>query len=377
MTRYETYALVDLELLGRNLRAISRHTRSKQVLLPVKANAYGHGLTEVATAVERNHWADWFGVATVSEAVALRQAGLTSPILKLSVAAPELLDQALAAQTRLTIVDRDSAAAAEAAADRAGQIAWVHLKVDSGMRRLGVEPKAAAELAAFVEAQPHLWLEGVFTHFAASDDPAQDDFTAGQWGRFQAATQAIQERLGRAVDLVHAANSGAVLAHPETWGDMVRPGILSYGYYPDPATPRTVEVEPVLSWVSRVSFVKTVPAGQTVSYGRTWAPARDTKVATVPVGYGDGYSRRLSGRASVLVGGERRPVVGRVCMDQLMVDLGPGSKIGVGQPVVLLGRVGGQRISADDLGQATGTISYEVLCAIAQRVPRVYQSYRD
>ncbi|MDR1079362.1 MAG: alanine racemase [Propionibacteriaceae bacterium] len=377
MTRYETYALVDLELLGRNLRAISLHTRSEQLLLPVKANAYGHGLIEVATAVERNHWADWFGVATVSEAVALRQAGLTSPILKLSVAAPELLDQALAAKTRLTIVDRDSAAAAEAAADRAGQIAWVHLKVDSGMRRLGVEPAAAAELAAFVEAQPHLWLEGVFTHFAASDDPAQDDFTAEQWGRFQAAAQAIQERLGRAVELVHAANSGAVLAHPETWGNMVRPGILSYGYYPDPATPRTVEVEPVLSWLSRTSFVKTVPAGQTVSYGRTWAPTRDTQVATVPVGYGDGYSRRLSGRASVLIDGKRRPVVGRVCMDQLMVDLGRASKVGAGQPVVLLGRSGSQRISADDLGQATGTISYEVLCAIAQRVPRVYQSYRD
>ncbi|MDR1388186.1 MAG: alanine racemase [Propionibacteriaceae bacterium] len=374
MKRYETYALVDLTALGRNLQAIRSQVGPRLVLLPVKANAYGHGLAEVAQAAERNHWADWFGVATVSEAVALRQAGLTSPILKLSVAAPELLDQALAARTRLAIVDQAGAAAAQAAARRAGQVAPVHLKVDSGMRRLGVEPAAAADLAAFVEAQPDLALEGVFTHFAVSDDPAQDDFTAEQWGRFRTAVDAIQERLGRRVELVHAANSGAVLGHPETWGDMVRPGIMSYGYYPDQASPRTIAVEPVLSWISLTSFVKTVPAGQTVSYGRTWAPTADTRVATVPVGYGDGYSRRLSGRASVLVGGVHRPVAGRICMDQMMVDLGPDCDLGPGQPVVLIGRDGDQSISADDLGQATGTISYEVLCAIAQRVPRVYQS---
>jgi alanine racemase len=375
MVQPETFARVDLGALGRNLAAI-REAVGRLVLLPVKANAYGHGLVPVARAVQEHGWADWLAVATVAEGVALRRAGLELPILKLSGAPPQQCEAAVAADLRLTITDHAGAAAAQAAAARLGAIAPVHLKVDTGMRRIGVAPDAAADLALAIDAQPNLELEGVFTHLAVSDDPAQDDFTAAQLERFAGAVDAIQDRLGRRIALVHAANSGAVLAHPAAWGDLVRPGILSYGYYPDPATPRTIAVEPVLSLVSHLSLTKPVAAGETVSYGRTWSAPADTVIGTIPVGYGDGYSRLLSNRAEVLIGGRRYPQVGRVCMDQMMADLGPGSALSAGDSVTLIGRDGGERIGADDLGAVIGTISYEILCAVAARVPRVYEPAR-
>jgi alanine racemase len=370
----DSYALVDLGALGRNLIALRRHVGGRSVLLPVKANAYGHGLVPIAQAALDNGWADWLGVATVSEGIALRRAGLRAPILKLSGAAPEQVADAVAHDLRLTIGDAPSAREAEAAAAAQHRTAAVHLKIDTGMRRIGVEPASAADLAELVERQPHLELEGVFTHLAVSDTPAQDAFTTRQLALFDEAVAAIEHRLGRRPRLVHAANSGATLGHPAAWGDLVRPGIASYGYYPDPSTPRTVALEPVLSLKSRLSFVKTVLAGETVSYGRTWTAPTATRIGTVPIGYGDGYSRVLSNRADVLVAGRRQPVVGRVCMDQLMVDLGPDSPLTTGDTVTLIGRDGDQAIGADWLGELWGTISYEVLCAIAARIPRLYNA---
>ncbi|MDR1449819.1 MAG: alanine racemase, partial [Propionibacteriaceae bacterium] len=240
------------------------------------------------------------------------------------------------------------------------------------MRRIGAEPETAADLAAFIDRQPHLDLEGVFTHLAAADDPSENDFTTGQLASFDKAVAAVEQRLGHRPRLVHAANSGGVLAHRAAWHDLIRPGIAAYGYPPGPGVSGIVPLEPVLSLVSCLSFVKTVRAGQTVSYGRTWTADRDTRIGTVPIGYGDGYSRILSNRSDILVAGERRPVVGRVCMDQLLVDLGSDSALAAGQPVTLIGHDGAERIGADDLGALIGTISYEVLCAIAARVPRLY-----
>ena len=367
----DTYAQIDLGALAGNLRAIRHHVGGRLVLLPVKANAYGHGLVAVSQAVGRLGLADWLGVAHVAEGVAVRRAGVTLPILKLSGAAPDQLDEAVAHDLRLTIVDQAGCAAAEEAAARHGVVVPVHLKVDTGMRRIGVEPAAAPALAVAIEASPHLALEGIFTHLAVADIPAQRDFTTSQLDRFDAVLRSVEERLGRRPRLVHAANSGAVLDHPRAWGDLVRPGILSYGYYPDPATPRTIPVTPVLSWTSRLSFVKTVAAGETVSYGRTWTAPGTTTIATLPVGYADGYFRALSNRVDVLVGGRRQPQVGRICMDQCLVDLGPGATAEAGQAVTLIGHEGAERIGADDLAALLGTIPNEVLCAIAERVPRL------
>ena len=218
---------------------------------------------------------------------------------------------------------------------------------------------------------PHLKLQGVFTHLPVSDAPAGDEFTRGELRRFADAVAGIEAAVGP-VEFVHAANSGAILGHDLGTTTMVRPGIMIYGYYPDAThTPRTVPLRPALSLVSRVSFVKDVPAGQTVGYGRTWRAERDTRIATVPVGYADGYSRLLSNRAQVLIGGRPRPIRGRICMDQLMVEV--DSQVGVGDEVVLIGTQGGRSITADDLAQLMGTISYEVTCLIAPRVLRRYR----
>ncbi|MDR1807056.1 MAG: alanine racemase [Propionibacteriaceae bacterium] len=371
MAESETFARVELAALGRNLAAIRAHT-NRPILLPVKANAYGHGLIPVARAAQENNWADWFGVATVAEGLSLRRAGVNRPILKLSPAAPADVDTAVAAGLRLAVATVAQVEAASAAAARAGVTANLHLKVDTGMRRVGVEPRGAAELAAAAEAADHVTLEGIFTHLAVSDTPAEDEFTDLQLERFATAVAAIFDRLGRRVPLVHAANSGAVLAHPDAWGDLVRPGILSYGYYPDPAALQTVTVEPVLSLISHLSAVKPIRRGETVSYGRTWAAPENTVIATIPVGYGDGYFRGLSNKSTVLIGGRRYPQVGRVCMDQFMVDLGPAASASPGDRVTLIGADGAERIGADELGGLVGTIPYEVLCAVAARVPRVY-----
>ena len=380
MDGFETYAQVDLGALERNLDAIRAHVEFRKILLPVKANAYGHGLTEqsrsgaytapLARFLQERSVVDWLGVATVDEGVRLRSADITMPILKLSLTQAHELTRALEADLTLTVVDPVSIWAASAAAETLDKQVNVHLKIDTGMRRIGCPPQLAPRFAELVEEAPYLHLQGVFTHFAVSEDPEEDDFTGRQLAQFMEALEGIEDILGRGIELKHAANSGAVERYPDSWLDMVRPGILAYGYPQSPVP--SLRVDPVLSLISHVSFVKTVRAGETVSYGRTWVAPWDTRIATVSIGYGDGYTRLLSNKSEVLIQGRRYPQVGRICMDQIMVDLGPDSQIGVGEQVTLLGRDGSEVIGADDLGAQAGTISYEILCGIADRVSRVY-----
>ncbi|WP_226346192.1 alanine racemase [Agilicoccus flavus] len=371
------------DVLHDNLRAIrSRVGPDVAILLPVKADAYGHGAVEVAARAEAAGVVDRFGVATVAEGVALRRAGIRLPILKLSPAPARDVPDALRHDVTLTVASRADVAAVAEALEQAGGPGRrdpipVHLKVDTGMGRIGVPVADArdesgladvARVAAAVAAVPGLLLDGVFTHLAASDTPGQDAFTAGQLATFAAAVAAVEAVLDRRPAWIHAANSGGVLAHPDSWLTLVRPGIMSYGYYPDAATPRTVDVRPALEWRARVSFVKEVPATRTVGYGRTWAPERDTLVATLPVGYADGFDRHLSNRGRAEVAGRARPVVGRVCMDQLMLDLGPEGGAAVGDEAVLLG----ETYTAADMAADLGTIPYEIVCAIGARVARVH-----
>lgn len=366
-----TRTLIDLRALRANLHAIRTVVGGRLVMLPVKADAYGHGAVAVATTVQRHGSADWLAVATVDEAAELRQAGITLPILKLSACFPEELAEAIEADLTLSIVDAETVAQAEAAAALAGREVAVHLKLDTGMGRIGSRPEQAVELALLVDEAPHLRLEGIFTHLPVSDMADEADYTRAELDLFRGAVNAVVAARGE-VPLVHATPSGGSLWHDLTGFTMVRPGIISYGYFPDPSTPRTVELEPVMSWVSRISFLKQVRAGETVGYGRTWTALQDTWVATVPIGYADGYSRRNSNAGHMLVGGRRVPVIGRVCMDQTMVDLGPEAPtVHVGDEVVVMGRQGDEQITADDLATLMGTISYEVTCLVGPRVPRI------
>ena len=368
---YATHARVHLDHIVANLRAVRARVCDRAVLLAIKADAYGHGAVRVAQAVETAGAADWFGVATVPEGVELRRAGIASPILKLSHVFDDEVDEAVRARLVLTVVSDETVRAAERAAAAQGLVAEVHLKVDTGMRRIGVEPDRAVALARLAEDQPHLALTGIFTHLPASDEPAQDAFTAGQLVTFGRVVDEVTAAVGRRLPYIHAANSGGVLAHPDSWGTMVRPGVMAYGHYPDPATPRTVDLRPGLTLASEVSFVKRVRAGETVSYGRTWTAPRDTTIATVPIGYADGFSRLNSNRGHLLVRGRRYPVVGRVCMDQTMIDVGD-DPVAVGDEVVAIGVQGSQEITAAEVAAVMGTIPYEVTCLLTPRVTRLY-----
>lgn len=367
---YPTRAHTDLAAIRHNLAAVRERVGDRLVLAAVKANAYGHGAVPVARMIESTRAADWLGVATVGEGLQLREAGVRLPILKFT---PTRGDEAVSAAVQhdivLSVADEAGAAAvAKAAGERGRAGVKVHLKVDTGMRRVGVEPAAAPVVARAIDAAG-LVLEGVFSHLPISDHPAGDAFTQAQIARFGETVAAIEAARGP-VPIAHLANSGGVLGHPASWFDMVRPGIMIYGSYPDAASPRTVELAPALRWTTEVSFVKPVAAGETVGYGRTWTAPRDTTIGTMAVGYGDGFSRLLSNRGRVLIDGVSYPIVGRVCMDQTMIDLGPESRAAVGDEVVLIGRSGADEISATEVAGLMGTISYEVTCLITGRVER-------
>ncbi len=371
---YPTTAHTLLDHIEANLRGVRARVGDRQVLAAVKANAYGHGAAAVAAMIEQRQAADWLGVATVDEGRQLRRAGIGLPILKLSpTRGLDEVGRALISALTLTVVDEASVEETSRVAEQVGLTGVsVHLKVDTGMRRVGIEPAAAPALAARIASDPHLHLQGLFSHLPISDTPDGVDFTRAQTELFRTTIAAVEDAAGR-VEIKHLANSGAVLGHPDTWFDLVRPGIMIYGSLPDPQAERSVELRPGLAPTTEISFVKPVAAGETVSYGRTWTAPRDTCIATIPAGYGDGYSRLLSNRGRVLIDGMSYPIVGRVCMDQTMIDLGPEPNVGVGDGVVLIGRSGDQEITVAEVAELMGTIPYEVTCLITGRVTRDYR----
>ncbi|MFT4215847.1 MAG: alanine racemase [Micropruina sp.] len=370
---YPTTARTLLDNIEANLRGVRSRVGDRLVLAAVKANAYGHGALAVASMIELRGAADWLGVATVDEGRQLRKAGISLPILKLSpTRGVDEISGALASAITLTVVDEASVEETSRVAERIGLTGVdVHLKVDTGMRRVGVEPADAPALAARIAAADGLRLQGLFSHLPISDSPAGIDFTRAQTAIFASTAAAVEAAAGP-VELKHLANSGAVLGHPDSWFDLVRPGIMIYGSLPDPDAERTVELRPGLELATAISFLKPVAAGETVGYGRTWTAPRDTWIATIPVGYGDGYSRLLSNRGRVLIGGRCYPVAGRVCMDQTMVDLGPEPDAELGDEVVLIGRRGDEEITVAEVAELMGTIPYEVTCLITGRVTRDY-----
>jgi len=360
---------VNLDGLSHNVRLLRQHLpMSTELMVVVKANGYGHGAVPVAKAALRNG-ASWLGVAIVEEGMTLRQAGITEPVLILGQPpkwqAPLVVENDL----RVAVCTWEGAKALSAAAKLRDTTARVHVKLDTGMGRLGVLPETAVGFIKGILTLPNLELEGIFSHFATAD--AMDEtYALRQFEAFVQVTTDLQQ-VGIEIPIRHIANTAAALRLPQTCLSMVRSGIAAYGLSPMPSLQGLPELMPTLELKAAVSFVHRVPAGSGISYGADYVTHRDTNIVTLPVGYADGYSRLLSGKGEVLLKGKRYPVVGKICMDQCMVDVGDDS-ISIGDEAVLLGRQGDEFISADELAEKMGTINYEIICMIGGRVPRVY-----
>jgi alanine racemase len=362
-----TEAVVDLGAIRHNVKALK--PRSAEVMAVVKANGYGHGSVQVARAAQSGG-ATWLGVALVEEGIELHDAGITGRILVLSEFPPGSEKEALSAGLIPTLYAEEGLHRLSGAARAMGRSVGVHVKVDTGMHRVGIHPDRAVQFV-FDLVDAGLELEGLWTHFAKSEE-REDPFTEWQLKRFNAVSAMLKER-GLVPRLRHAANSAAIMSLPESHLDLVRLGIAMYGLSPGPDLAEEVgwKLRPAMSLKSAVTMVKRVDAGEAISYGQRYSLPRPSTIATVPVGYADGYSRLLSGKAQVLIRGRRYPVAGTITMDQLMVDCGD-DPVQPGDEVVLMGEQGEERIGADQVAAWMSAINYEVVCGLSERVPREY-----
>jgi alanine racemase len=371
---HRCWAEVDLDALRENLAWI-RHRVGPDVkiLTVVKADAYGHGLKQTAALLMQSG-TDIFGVANLAEAHTIRTVGKGWPILMLGACLPDEVELAVRDEVRPTISSLAEAEAFSAAATRHGKRLAVHIKVDTGMGRLGVEATKAFHLIRSIQNLPALTLEGVYTHFASAEDDAR--FTRQQTQRFRRVLAGLR-KLGVAIPLLHAHNSAALLHEPDTTFNLVRPGLLVYGVAPPGKRAATSslrrQLRPALSLKCRVSLVKEISKGASLSYGRAFIAPRRRRVATLTAGYGDGYLRAGSGCAKVLIGGRRCPVLGRITMDQMLADVSKVPGVRAGDEVVLIGRQQDEEITVNELATWCGTIPWEILTNITYRVPRIYR----
>jgi alanine racemase len=364
------WAEVDLHALRRNLQELRRRlSPGTRLLAVVKANGYGHGLVPVSRVAVASG-ASFLGVSSLEEGLALRRAGVPAPVLILGSLYPfECFPVLFEKKLIPTVASPEAADALNTLARKRHQRLPVHLKIDTGFGRIGISVPNALRFIEHVAGCRGLDLQGLYTHFSSSDlDPA---YTREQAGAFRGVVRAAAAQ-GIQPPWIHLANSSALLRFPETHGTLVRPGLAFYGVRPYAGAEKVIRLQPALTWKTRVIFLKTVPKGSTVSYARTWTARRTTRVATLAVGYADGYPRSLSNRGEVLLNGRRVRVIGRVTMDMLMVDATALPSCHVGDEAVLIGAQGAERITADDIAQKTQTNAYEILCRIAARVPRIY-----
>jgi alanine racemase len=368
-----TWAEIDLDALAHNYRIIREHVGDEvNILAAVKANAYGHGAVECARRLE-SEGVDWFGVALPEEGIELREAGISKPILCLG--GFWYGQEAVCLKYRLTpVIDRlDESQVFDAAAREAGVTANVHLKIDTGMGRLGVQAGKVARFCEELKRLTNLRVDGLLTHLAAADADSMKSFTDHQIEKFEEAVSVCRSH-GFAPTYLHAANSAATFAFPEALGNMVRPGGALYGFVRDvfPASLDRPELKPVMSLHSRIVLLKTVAKGEPLGYGCTFETQRESRIATIPIGYDDGYRRALSNRGRMLVRGQFAPVVGRVSMDMTLIDVTDIPAVTADDYVTLMGTDGEESITAEDLGGLVGSISYEITCGISNRVPRIY-----
>lgn len=366
-----TIAVIDTERLRHNFHEVTRRADGRSVLAVVKAQAYGHGAVEISRQLV-GLGAGMLGVALLEEGRELRSAGITAPILVLGALFPEQADEVVSLKLTSVVFTRSMVNALSRAAQQRGISVDVHVKIDTGMGRIGVSPEDAPEYIEHIRSLPGVVVQGLMTHFSDAD-LCDKKFASLQMDRFEILLEKL-DAARMAVPVRHAANSAAVLDFPRAMFTMARPGLMLYGYNPLEAGPEraSADVRPILSLVTRIAFIKKVAAGTPISYGRTFLTKRESLIATLPIGYADGYNRRLSNLGQALVGGVRVPLVGRVCMDMCMADVTEVPGVTEGDQVVLIGEQGAQRITADDIARETGTIAYEVLCGISSRVPRIY-----
>lgn len=362
-----TWAEINLEDLSHNFRQVKKLlSPSTKIMVTVKADAYGHGLIPVSKKLVSCQ-ADFLGVASIDEGLALRKAGIKLPILVMGLALKEDLDPACLHGLSLTVCDKDFASFLNSRARILGKLVNVHIKVDTGMGRIGVTPLEAAGLVRDIRKLKNLRVEGLFTHFAIADKSRE--FTFYQLGLFDKLTVGLKKS-GIHIPLIHAANSIGLIDYSKSHFNLVRPGLVIYGLHPK--EDMKTKFNPVLSLKTRIVFIKSMPKGRGISYGHDYVTKRKTTIVTLPIGYGDGYPRNLSNRSPVLIGGERFKVSGRICMDQLMVDVGD-LPVRTGDEAVLIGSQGKYSITAEELARLSGTIPYEIVCGLGSRIPRVYK----
>ena len=365
-----TRVKIDLDAISANFDAI-RAKAQVPVMAVIKADAYGHGAVQVARILEEK--CAFFGVSSMLEAMELRQAGLKTPILILGHTPVKAFPTAVQEGIRPTIYRYEDAEALSEAAAKTGKTALFHLAVDTGMSRIGFQvTEADADLCAKIAALPGVQAEGIFSHFATADcaDLSRAVQQAEKFDRFCAM---LRDR-GVTVPIRHLNNSAGIMNFDRHY-DMVRSGIVTYGMYPSSeVSPQLLKLRPALQWLSRITHVKTLPAGREISYGGTYVTTRDTVVATVPVGYADGYRRNLSGRFYVLIHGKKAPILGRICMDQMMVDVTGIPEVRTGDRVTLVGTDGEETITMEQIAAQADSFNYEFVCGISRRVPRIYVS---
>ena len=363
-----TYVKIDLDVIEANFTAI-REKAGVDVMAVVKADAYGHGAVQVTRLLQDK--CAFFGVSSILEAIELRRAGIYNPILILGHTPVSAFPVLVQAEIRPTIYHYDAALALSKAAQQQGKTAAFHIAVDTGMSRIGFQAtEADADICAEIAKLPGLHMEGLFSHFATADcaDLSRSHAQAEKFDRFY---ELLQER-GVEVPIRHMDNSAGLMNFDNHY-HMVRSGIVTYGMYPsDEVDTKNLAIRPALQWISRITHLKTLPAGREISYGGTFVTTRETRVATVPVGYADGYRRSLSGKFYVLIRGKKAPILGRVCMDQMMVDVTDIPGVTSSDQVVLVGRSGDEEITMEQIAEAAGSFNYEFVCGISRRVPRIY-----
>lgn len=364
----QTCLHIDLDAIVRNVRTI-RGRAGADILAVVKADAYGLGAVAVSRALEED--CAFFGTANISEALELRRAGIRKPILVLGRMPVSAYPLAVENDVRMPICLYEDALALSAEAVKQGKTAFFHFAVDTGMSRIGFQAsEESANLCARIVALPGIQAEGLFSHFATADC-ADLTRTREQMARF-AAFDAMLKARGISIPIRHLSNSAGTMNFTTEY-EMVRPGIITYGMMPsDEVDPARMPVEPVFRWDTRVAYLKTLPAGREVSYGGIFTTAGETVVATLPVGYADGYRRIMTGKCHVLIHGRKAPVIGKICMDQIMVDVTGIPDVKLNDTATLIGRDGSEEITADDLARWADTVNYEIVCGLARRLPRIY-----
>ncbi len=371
LTHRATWAEVDLGAVRYNFRQVKKLAgKDTYLLVVVKGNAYGHGIFEVSRVLQ-DIGADFLGVATLDEALLLRKKKINMPILILGSVLQHEVRPAVQNDITLTLCHMDLAKAIDRIASRLKKIARVHIKVDTGMGRIGVWHEEAFDFVKEIISLKNIYVEGIYTHFSIAG--RDKFFTTYQIDSFAALLKNLK-LLDIEIPFRHAANSIATVSLKKSHLNLVRPGIIIYGMYPKRSFSRKLDLEPALSLKTRIVFLKKTPAGRSISYGRTYITQKPTVIATLPIGYADGYGRILSNKAKVLIRGERAPVIGKVTMDQTMIDVGHIEGVTLGDEVVLIGKQGEGGIKCEELARLAGTIPYEIVCSISSRVPRIYKN---